>query len=528
MLSIFFYRYIYYLILFSIINIIISNEENIIILNQYEYELNISKYYLTVLNLNRELYNMKYSLMAYINELNFNVNNIFTYYTPYYNHYWLFFISDINIFKEMISKYKCINDYMIIYGIIIPKNLASKLPKEFSKVTPPIFYIDDNYTNFLEESDFRKNDKIIYYSFESEKPISKYPEAYFLFASLLIFSISCFILMFWNIFYRIAKDENITSIQKYCNFLPYLNLILSILLLIKCLYIKGKDPYLHYEYMTTIDSIFISMNSITKIVIWYFLVMVSTGWQIAIKTLSKKIQIFYIKMIIFIFLMICIDITIYNINENAFNNFCEFKNIIFYLITTVIILKEIKITTKLLFKKLHYAETLIPEFSDGLLFKIKLFNQLKIIIFCYPIIFVITFIIHLIIPDEYDSTCLKFVDHYFNDIILLIYLLIVFGPKVLPPNYDVDFAKDLENDSGKIYKLTIQTNNDGSLNFNPLDKKDIIKIREKKSPIIIFGQTSNENRNNISSNKYNFIINNADEEKDINKLYSTIELGFSE
>ena len=34
--------------------------------------------------------------MAYINELNFNVNNIFTYYTPYYNHYWLFFISDLN------------------------------------------------------------------------------------------------------------------------------------------------------------------------------------------------------------------------------------------------------------------------------------------------------------------------------------------------------------------------------------------------------------------------------------------------
>ena len=75
---------------------------------------------------------------------------------------------------------------------------------------------------------------------------------------------------------------------------------------------------------------------------------------------------------------------------------------------------------------------------------------------------------------------------------------------------------------------SIQTNNDGSLIFNPLDRKDIIKIREKKTPIIIFGPTSNENRNNISSNKYNFIINNADEEKDINKFYSTIELGFSE
>jgi hypothetical protein len=66
-----YYRYIYYLIFFSIINNIASNEENIIILNQYEYELNISKYYLTVLNLNREIYNMKYSL-SHLNIRNFN------------------------------------------------------------------------------------------------------------------------------------------------------------------------------------------------------------------------------------------------------------------------------------------------------------------------------------------------------------------------------------------------------------------------------------------------------------------------
>jgi hypothetical protein len=471
---------------------------------------------------------MKYSLMAYINDSDININNIFTYYTPYYNHFWLFYISDINIFNQVISKYKCINNYMIIYGIIIPKSLANKLSKDFSEISPPIFYIDDNYSIFFEESDFRKNNKIIYYSFDTEKPISKYPELYLLISSLVYLSISCFILMFWNIFYRTTKDEYITSIQKYCNFLPYLNLILSILLLLKCLYIKGKDPYLHYEYMTTIDSIFISMNSITKIVVWYFLVMISTGWQIAIKTLSRKLQIFYLKMIIFIFLMTCIDITIYNINENAFNNFCEYKNIIFYIIITIIILKEIKKTTKLLFKKLHYAKTLIPEFSDGLLFKIKIFNQLKIIIISYPIIFALIIIIDFIIPDRFNSTCLKFVNHNFNDVILLINLLIVFVPKPLPNNYDVDFAKDLENDSGKIYKLTILTNNDGSVIFNPIDKKEIIKIKEKKIPMIVFGPTSNGNKNKLFSNKYNFIINNVDEEKDINKLYSIIELGFSQ
>ncbi len=46
--------------------------------------------------------------------------------------------------------------------------------------------------------------------------------------------------------------------------------------------------------------------------------------------------------------------------------------------------------------------------------------------------------------------------------------------------------------------------------------------------MIVFGPTSNVNKKNMFSNKTNFIINNVDEEKDINKLYSMMELGFSQ
>ena len=504
-----------------------SCQENVVVLNQYEYELNIFKYNLTIINLNKELYNMKYSLLVYINHAEFKVDNIFKYYTNYYNHYWLFFITDINIFNNIISKYESINEYMIIYGIIIPKKLKNKLPRKINKLSPSIFYIEDNYTNFLEESDFRKNDKIIYYSFDTEKPISRYPEIYFLITSLSIFSISCFILMSWNIAYRTTKYNYITPIQKYCNILPYLNLILSIFLLIKCINIKGKDPYLHYEYMSSIDTIYIFMNSITKITIWNFLTIISTGWKIAIQTLSRKIYIFYIKMIAFLFFMTFIDISIYNINEKAYNIISEIKNIIFYLIITIIILKEMRKTMKLLLKKLYYAETLIPQFSEGLIFKIKIFKQLRVIIVIYPIIFIITFIIHKIIPENFDSTCLKFVDYYFNDIILVIYLLIVFSPKALPENYDVDFAKDLEDDSGEIYKLIININYDGSIIFNQLDKKETFKKKHKKISIIIFGPNSSE-INNLTFNKYNCLINNDDEERDSNKLFNSLELGFLE
>lgn len=519
----FFYGYIFLLlILFSLS----SSKENIIILKQYEYELNIYKYNLTILNLNIDMYNMKYSLLAYINNTNFDFENIFSYYTPYYNHFWLFFISDINVFNKIISKYKSTNDYMTIYGIIVPKILKNELPKSFPKSSPSIFFIDNNFTINLEESDFRNHDKIVYYSFDTLMPINHYPEIYILTTSLLIFLISFIVLLFWNIYYRITKDENLTDVQKYCNSLPYLNIISTILLLIKCLYIKGKDPFLHYDYMFSVDTLFISMNSIKKIVLWYFLLMISTGWKIAIQTLSKKIKIFYLKMIIFIFITICSDIAIYNISESSYKDFGEIKDIGFYVIMSIIILKEIKKTLKLLFKKLHYAETLIPEFIEGLLFKIKIFHQLKNLIISYPIIFIIIFVIHIFLPFKYDTICSKFIDYYFDDIYFLINLLIIFAPQELPPNYDVDFAKDIENDPGKIYKLTIQSNNDGTIEFNPLDKKEIMKIKQKKLPIIIFGPNLSDD-NNLSYNKYNFFINNSNE-KEISKLYSTLELGFSE
>ena len=171
-----------------------------IILNKYEYEVNISKYDLTVLNLNTELYDMKYSLMAYINDINFE-ENLFSYYTKFYNHFWLFYISDLKILNQLLNKHNSKNDYMTIYGVIIPENLKNKLNYDFNKNAPSIFVINDNFSTGLKESDFRTNDKITYFTFDTKKPISRYPEQYYVLLSLLIFSFSGIILMFWFIFY---------------------------------------------------------------------------------------------------------------------------------------------------------------------------------------------------------------------------------------------------------------------------------------------------------------------------------------
>ena len=506
-----------------------SKELKEIILNKYEYELDVSEFGLTLLNLNTELYDMNYSLMAYINDTFFN-EDLFNYFTPFFNHFWIFYISDIKVLNDILSKYKGKNDYMTIYGIIIPKKLMNIIPRNFNKQTPSIFYIEDNIADVLIDSDFRTNDKMVYFSFNTEKPISRYPEDYYFALTVIIFIISSIILMLWVVFYRVSKKKDITMIQKYCNIFPPLNLVLSLVLLIKYLYIRGKDPYYHYEYMQTIDTIYLSINTIFRFALMNLLIMFSTGWKIAIETISKKILLYYFKMGVLIFGILSIDILLYNISEKYYNKYFEIINLVFILLMVVLILRKINSTVKLLYKKLYYAQTLIPEFVESLLFKLTIFHRVKLILITYPITNFILFLIHIFIPDKYISVYLKFINYYFLDLLFLTLLLIVFGPRTLPKNYDVDFAKDLEDDPGKIYKLNIPLNSEGDIIFKDLRQKDIAKIKKKKLPIIIFGPSLNQNKNNFyfEPNKNIFLIKNIDEEKDMSRFFANLQIGFHE
>ena len=76
--------------------------------------------------------------MAYINDTNFD-KNLFNYYTPFYNHFWLLYITDLKLFDEILNKYNSNNDYMTIYGIIIPAKFKDKILRNFNKLSPSIF-----------------------------------------------------------------------------------------------------------------------------------------------------------------------------------------------------------------------------------------------------------------------------------------------------------------------------------------------------------------------------------------------------
>lgn len=217
---------------------------------------------------------------------------------------------------------------------------------------------------------------------------------------------------------------------------------------------------------------------------------------------------------------------------------------------TFILCFKIQKTIKLLYKKLYYALTLVPEFSDGLVFKIKAIRKMRVIIIIYPIIFLLSVVVHKTLAYQYDSTCLEFFNYYILDLfILLINLLWIFRPQPLPNNFNVDFARDIEGDSGVIYKFklpqlnhinfinqvteTKMGNSKGNTNkddeeiiFKPISKKDAVYCQKKKMPILIFNPRSLNS--NSSSGSSSFAINNSIDDGEINKYFAALEIGFSE
>ena len=225
---------------------------------------------------------------------------------------------------------------------------------------------------------------------------------------------------------------------------------------------------------------------------------------------------------ILIFVILSIDILLYNVSEKSYNKYCEIINIVFLIIITILILRKINNTVKLLYKKLYYAQTLIPDFIDALLFKLRIFHKAKVTVIIYPIANLLLLLIHIFIPDIYVSVFLKFIDYYFLNLIFLDYMKLLIIK-------NIDFAKDLENDPGKIFKLKISLNSDGEIIHNDLKQKDITKIKKKKLPIIIFGPSTIHNKSNyLEMNRNIFLINSVDDEKDINRFYTNLQIGFYE
>ena len=164
----------------------------------------------------------------------------------------------------------------------------------------------------------------------------------------------------------------------------------------------------------------------------------------------------------------------------------EIKNLIFYIVMIYLLIQKVKKAINFLNRKLYYARALSLEYVEALIYKINLMNKFKMMLFSYFGVFLFFIFIHKVIVHPYDTSLLEVYNYYIADIYLSIYFLYLLRPRTLPPNFNVDFGNDLEDDIGIVYKAFLPKYNDinKSKQYNT---NDIKYSKGKEIPILVIG-----------------------------------------
>ena len=151
-----------------------------------------------------------------------------------------------------------------------------------------------------------------------------------------------------------------------------------------------------------------------------------------------------------------------------------------------LMLKKIRLTVVFLERRLYYARALSLEYVEALVYKINLINKFKLMLYIYIGLFLILVFIHKVIIYPYDTTLLELYNYTIIDIYLSIYFLYLLRPKVLPPNFNVDFGNDIEGDIGIVYKAFLPKYKDVK-ELKENSKKELASCKAKKMPILVLG-----------------------------------------
>ena len=178
-----------------------------------------------------------------------------------------------------------------------------------------------------------------------------------------------------------------------------------------------------------------------------------------------------------------------------------------------LLIQKVKKAITFLNRKLYYARALSLEYVEALIYKINLMNKFKMMLFSYFGVFLFFIFIHKVVVRPYDTPLLEVYNYYIADIYLSIYFLYLLRPKTLPPNFNVDFGNDLEDDIGIVYKAFLPKYDDinKSKQYNANDLKS---IKGKEIPILVIGPCIT-----------NFCSDGED--CSINNYINNIEVGFA-
>ena len=290
--------------------------------------------------------------------------------------------------------------------------------------------------------------------------------------------------------------------------IPFFIFLLSISLLVKAVNIKGQDPR-EYEGSIYIDIALIILDAIYRTILWFLILLICYGWKISIQNLGRKDLKFLMTILLLIYIMTCLD----QIIDSASTGICEFhlseiKNLFFYGWMIFYMLHKIAITFFFLESKLDYARALSLEYIEALVYKKNLIKKFIWMLLIYYGLFTILALIHKLVLYLYDTTLFELYNYSILDIYLSTYFLYLLRPKVLPPNFNVDFGNDIEEDIGIIYKAFLPKYQDVK-ELKENSKKELSSCKGKLIPILVMGPClSNYSQGDEANNSINnYIIN---------------------
>ena len=271
------------LILIITLNCSTLKKNDELYLVQVEYQYNITKFNLYMLNKdNAEINDFLSSRIAFMNSTESD-DLIFNLYCNYINKYWLFLVNSSDVADKLLKRDDYKKNEIYINGIIIPKSLNYEMPKKNNN-NIPIFILDDNITDYLYFYDIRNMEKNIYFLFNIKRAIANYPETYLLIIAILSIIISAAMFVYWRILMKSTGRVYILSIHKFLFSIPFFIFLLSISFLIKAVDVKGQDPYIEYECSVYIDISLITLDAVYRTLLWLLILLMCCGWKISKQT----------------------------------------------------------------------------------------------------------------------------------------------------------------------------------------------------------------------------------------------------
>ena len=509
------YRYLIILAFIITINSSTLKKDDELYLIHVEYQYNITKYNFTILNRDdAEINEYLSARIAFMNHTNSD-KDIFGKYSDYINKQWLFLVNSSEVANYLLKKDDYKKNNLYINGIIVPKNLQYKMPKDNNNKNIPVFEVEDNLTDIFYTNDIRNMEKNIYYIFEIKRAIGSYPETYLLIISILCLLISIAMFIYWKIIMKRTRHIYVLLIHKILYSIPFFMFLLSISLLMKSIDIRGRSPYQEDESSVYIDTALITLDAIYRTLLWFLILLMCCGWKISIQTLSREDLKFLMKMFLIIYIAMCLDQIIDSASTGIWVfHLSEIKNLIFYLAMIFLMMKKIRKTIFFLETRLYYARALSLEYVDTLVYKINLINKFKMMLYIYIGIYILFIFIHKVIVYPYDTSLLEVYDYSIVDIYLSIYFLYLLRPRELPPNFNIDLGNDIEGDIGIVYKAFLPKYNKVN-ERKESTQKELLSCRGKNIPILVLGPCLSHNNGS------------GEEEYSINNYINNVEVGYS-